>query len=942
MIQLRVRTEYQFGEAFAPLDRVIARLKAIDCPAAGIVDRGTWGHVKWDGACRAAGIQPLFGVSLAVVPDLTSEDRPEMWFLALSEAGLGELYRLSSRAQRQAARGVPRLSFQDVLGVSGEVAKFSGAVLDRGLLAAVRPWVDFDPSSLLLNRRKAALCKELGLRPVVVSDNLYSAPEDRTTFEIIGKQSRVTPQHIATAAELQALIPEVNFKLALENMAEIVERAKGVQLPRAPLIKVEGDLEALCRAGIVERGIDPWPEEYEKRLQYELGLIRSKNFESYFLVVQDMTRYAKRHMLVGPSRGSAAGSLVCYLTRITEIDPIPPKLIFERFIDVTRDDLPDIDLDFNDSKRYMVIDYLREKYGQANVTNIGTVATFQPKSALIAVAKKLGVPPWETNAVKDSIFARSSGDSRANFALLDTLEQTDPGRKLIEKYPGMKLAADLEAHATHCGVHAGGILVCNEPIENFCTVTADGVAQIDKKDAEALNLLKIDALGLRTLGVLEDSGIAVDWYALRLDDPRVFDVLNRKQFAGVFQFEGGSLQSVASQMEVKSLDDIGHITALARPGPMASGGTTSYLLRRAGKEQASVPHPAMAPYVNKTFGVVVYQEDVLMICRDLGKMPWDDVTQLRKAMSKSYGKEFFDRYRDKFVAGAEQNGIDFAPATQIWEMVNTMGSWAFNLAHSYSYAIVSYWTAWLKAHHPLEFAAATLRNSRNDESSINVLRELIKEHVEYVPFDPELSEVNWSVKDGKLIGGFTGLKGIGESKAAALVEKRAQNGGRLPENERSKVLEAEQTFSDLFPTARRFGDYYTDPERFDIRNGTKVVRIEEITGEAEFVYIGQMRGKDLRDHNEEIRVKRRNGKRKTGPTLFLDLDIKDDTGNILTRIGERDFEEVGRKIWDEAPIGSWWIVRGYRHLWGKQDGGFKMIYVKKIRQLPDPFAKEKK
>ena len=942
MIQLRVRTEYQFGESFAPFNRIIARLTGIGCTAAGIADRGTWGHVKWDEACRAAGIQPLFGVSLAVVPDLTSEDRPEMWFLALSEAGLGELYRLSSLAQRQAARGVPRLSFQDVLGVSGEIAKFAGAVLDRELLVGVGAWVDFDPSSTLLNKRKAVLCKELGLRPVVVSDNLYSAPGDRAVFELIGKQSRVTPQHILTSAEMQAQIEGVNFKEAVENLALIVEQAKSVKLPRAPLIKVEGDLEALCRAGIVERGIDPWPDEYEKRLQYELGLIRSKNFESYFLVVQDMTRYAKRHMLVGPSRGSAAGSLVCYLTRITEIDPIPPKLIFERFIDVTRDDLPDIDLDFNDSKRFMVIDYLREKYGKDNVTNIGTVATFQPKSALIAVAKKLGVPPWETNAVKDSIFARSSGDSRANFALMDTLEQTDPGRRLIEKYPGMKLSADLEAHATHCGVHAGGILVCNEPVESFCTVTSDGIAQIDKKDAEKLNLLKIDVLGLRTLGVLEDSGIDVDWYALPLNDPAVFDVLNQKKFAGVFQFEGSSLQSVSSQMEIKSLDDIGHITALARPGPMASGGTTSYLLRRSGKEKFIPPHEKFGHFVSDTYGVIMYQEQVLRVCRELGKMTWEDVTQLRKAMSKSYGKEFFDRYMNKFVAGAEENGIDEARALAIWNTVNTMGSMAFNLAHSYSYAVVSYWVAWLKAKHPLEFAAATLRNSRNDESSVNVLRELIKEGVGYVPFDPELSEVNWSVRDGRLIGGFTGLKGIGESKAGALVEKRAKNGGRLPENEREKVLEAEQIFSDLFPTERRFGEYYKDSERFDIRNGTKVVRIAEITGEAEFVYLGQLRGKDLRDHNEEIRVKRRNGKRKTGPTLFLDLDIIDDTGNILTRIGERDFEEVGRKIWDEAPVGSWWLIRGYRHLWGKPDGGFKMIYVKKIRQLPDPFAKEKK
>ena len=274
-------------------------------------------------------------------------------------------------------------------------------------------------------------------------------------------------------------------------------------------------------------------------------------------------------------------------------------------MDKTRNDLPDIDLDFVDSKREMVFEYLRTKYGAANVARIGTVSTYQPKSALIAVAKRLNVPPWETAAVKDSIVERSSGDARANFALLDTLQGTEPGRKLLEKFPAMKLAADLEAHASHAGVHAAGAIVCNEAIENFCTVTADGIAQLDKKDAEKVNLLKIDVLGLRTLGVIEDSGIVVDWYGMTFDDPAAFKVLNDQRYAGIFQFEGQALQSVASQMTVESIDDIGHITALARPGPMASGGSTAYLLRRSGKEKFHVPHPALDKDVSGTCGVVI-------------------------------------------------------------------------------------------------------------------------------------------------------------------------------------------------------------------------------------------------------------------------------------------------------------------------------------------------
>lgn len=942
MNQLRIRTEFTFGETFAPLNLLIKRLAALGATAGGMVDSGTWGHVKWDAACRAAKIAPMFGVSLAVVPELTTEDRPTMWFLARNNVGLQELYHYSSLGQKQMYRGVARLTYDQVREISGDLFKFAGQVTDAQLLKDCGAYLDFDPTSQMLNRRKCQMLAELN--PVVVSDNYYSAIEDHATFEIIGKQNRITAQHLLDRDEMQVAIKELTpaqFTRAAANIEEICAQAGAVRLPKAKLIHVEGDLEAMARAGIEHRGMREkgiWTEEYEKRLQHELGMIRSKKFESYFLMVAEMVVYAKTKMLVGPSRGSAAGSLVCYLARITEVDPIPSKLIFERFIDVTRDDLPDIDLDFVDTKRYLVIEFLRERYGADNVAQIGNVSTFQPKSALTTIAKRIGVPPWDIAPVKDSIFERSSGDSRANFALLDTLEQTDPGRALLAKHPAMILAASIEAHASHSGVHAAGILVCNDAIENFCTLTADGIAQLDKKDAEKLNLLKIDALGLRTLGVLEDSGVEVDWYNLKLDDPVVFKVINDRRFAGVFQFEGRALQIVASQMQVLSLEDIGHITALARPGPMASGGTEMYLLRRAGREKFNLPHIAMEPFVRDTFGVVIYQEQVLSVCRQLGQMDWETVTLLRKAISKSLGKEYFDQFKDKFLVGTRNHGIPDEAAIQIWEGINTMGSWAFNLAHSYSYAVVSYWVAWLKAYHPLQFAAATLRNAMNEESAMQLLRELAREKVNYIPFDPELSQENWSVQDDKLIGGFMGLYGIGATKARALIELREENGGRLPEKKREEVLACKKTFGDIFPTETRFGEYYVDPQKFGIRHGTNVIHIGKITGEAQFVYIGQLKRKDLRDHNETARVQRRKGKKRYGPTLFLDLDLADDTGMILTRIECNDFEEIGRTIWDNAVLGSWWLVRGKRHLWGQYDGGFKMIYVDKIMQLQDPLA----
>jgi len=269
--------------------------------------------------------------------------------------------------------------------------------------------------------KKKAVAEQTQLLCVNVCDNAYAYEEDKATFELISKAGlKATPQHIFALDDRFALTEQT-----------VAHECRELELPVAPMIRADGNLEEICRAGIKFRNMETtWSQEYEERMQYELELIRSKDFESYFIIVSDMVHYAKQHMLVGPSRGSAAGSLVCYLARITEIDPIPPKLYFERFIDVSRTDLPDIDLDFPDNKRHMVFEYMAEKYGMNNVAHIGTISQFKPKSALIQVCKALNIPPAATAAVKVAMIERSSADSRANNCLLDTLETTDTRKRI--------------------------------------------------------------------------------------------------------------------------------------------------------------------------------------------------------------------------------------------------------------------------------------------------------------------------------------------------------------------------------------------------------------------------------------------------------------------------------------------------------------------------------
>jgi DNA-directed DNA polymerase III PolC len=609
----------------------------------------------------------------------------------------------------------------------------------------------------------------------------YPEVVDKKAYEVLvgrNRTDRTAPMHILNEWELKDCIPWIPDD-AFKNTYLLAEQCN-VDLPVAQMISFHSEktLRQLCEEGAPARNIDLKDKIYAARLTREIDMIADKKFEDYFFVIADMINYAKKHMLVGPARGSSAGSLVCYLTGITDIDPIRHNLLFERFIDITREDLPDIDIDFQDDRREMVIQYLIEKYGLEKVAHLGTVSRYKAKSTITEVAKELGIPAWEVNDLKGAIIERSSGDARAAMCIMDTFNDLEVGKQVLAKYPQMKIASTMENHARHNGVHAAGIIVTEEPVYKYCSVNnQSGAAQIDKKDAEDLNLLKIDALGLRTLSVLQDILDQVGWEReklinYRLDDEKAFKVLNDEKYAGIFQFEGYALQSLTRQMKIADFEDVASITALARPGPLNSGGTTQYIKRRVGESPTEYLHPLTQEITEVTFGVVVYQEQVMNIARDVGKLSWEDVSQLRKAMSKSYGEEFFDRYWQRFKVGAEQNGIEEDQALTIWKNINTMGSWAFNRSHAIAYGMVSYWCCVLKSKFPLEFAAACLRNVRDDEQGVRLLREVVKEGLVYKPYDKYKSKINWSVQNGELIGGLIGIKGIGPKLAEDIINRR--------------------------------------------------------------------------------------------------------------------------------------------------------------------------
>jgi DNA polymerase III alpha subunit len=938
--QLRCKTEFSFRDGrniqtFAPVRRMAEALADLGCPAAGIVDGGTWGHVKWLKALEKHAIAPLFGREFTVAQE--DGKKPKAWALG---GDMAAFYRMSTAACREGAD--IRQLFRETAGL----IRFSGTALTD---PDEFDYVDLNPSSPLSQRNAIRLAQHTGKPLVLTSDNAYAAPKDYAAFMAIsGGRSKVTPQHLLSLAEMRSQFRQLDdeqFERAVANTWEAAGRAQRT-LAKAPLINFPGDLRAQALAGKeyrVSRGhIVSWTDEYEARMDRELEAIASKGFDSYFFVVADMIAWAKQRMLVGPGRGSSAGSLVCYLLGITEVDPLPFKLLFERFIDLTRADLPDIDVDFSDRKRELVFDYLSEKYGRDCVARIGNINTMKPRTVMGKIGEVFAIPSSDVFGLLNVLIEYSSGDSRYGKSLEDTLTLTDPGRTFVKKYPEASLMGEIENHATHTGVHAAGVIVSNVPVNQYCTVGAEGVAQLDKPDSEHLNLLKIDALGLSTLGVIEDAGVVTgdELYALKLDDPKVFQVFNDKKFAGVFQFEGSSQRSITAQIEIRSFQEIDHVTALARPGPLGGGATGKYIERHAGRAEVEASHPRIAHMLEDTYGVVLYQEQVMQIVREIGKFSWDQTTAIRKAMSGRKGKEYFDKQGESFIAGAAQDGIDGEMAKVIWEELCSFGAWGMNKSHTCAYAVIAYWCAWMKVYHPVAYAAACLRHADDEDKVLALLRDITAEGVDYVAFDADKSDVDWGVADGRLVGGFRNLVGFGPANAVAAVEARRT--GTMDEKLRAKIAKAHVKFQELHPLYAEFRTIYDDPTTVGAREGSRVCTAETLPERGDCLYIGRINKKEMRDENETVRVARRGGARKDGPTLFADFFLKDDTGvPVIVRVppveryakwGAREkqcagFEPLGRNALERLQEGDVVLVRGNRI------PNFPMIQVLRMKCL---------
>jgi DNA polymerase III alpha subunit len=949
--QLRVRTGYTFRDAYGRMPEVFARLKEIGCESAAIVDVNTWGHVRFEKEAKKHGVTPMFGMEVPIIT--IGEDgepeafKPRAWILAKDTKAF---YNATSKVVQN--KGLTSEEFGALTGV----IRFPGGALDK-LLISDYDYIDINPSSILLAARGVKTARALGIPMVITGYNdMPSSDLERfaTAWEVRDSVGmRTIESNAAIWNTLKLVMSRQEYLLAFGNTYEVAAQLKGIQLQKAPIIQLDGDMVALCREGqrsrLARGHIKEWTEEYEQRLLMEIEQIQLKKFDSYFLVVADLVSFAKTQMLVGPARGSSAGSLACYCMGITEVDPIPHGLLFQRFIDVSRADLPDIDIDFADTKRHLVFDYLVEKYGARNVAKLGNINTLQALSVMAQVGKRLGVHINETSSIRNALITYSSGDARYGKGLEDTFAATEPGKSFRDRFPAAaECMSNLEIHPSHTGVHAAGILVCNEPISDYCTVNAEGVGQIDKPDSEYLNLLKIDALGLRTLGIIEDSGVvtAEELYSLPLNDQSVLDILNDDKMSGIFQFEGEAARATSKGVKFDSFSKIDNITALARPGPLASGMAHRYKARSLGEEPVTYGVPQLEKYLSETYGVFLYQEQVMSVVKEIGQFDWVKTSAIRKAMSGSKGEEYFNTMGEDFVKGAIAQGVPEEPAKKIWKEMVTFGSWGFNKSHSVSYAVVTYWTCWLKRYHKLEFAAACLRAAKDDEQTIAILRELAKEGVTYTALDPDYSDMQWKVADGRLVGGIQNAKGYGPVKALKFVQEREKYKQKVADgtvtqkdqaawNKLSETLaKAEVQYADLCEAHTKFGHFYNDPSLAGVTSGKSILEMRTAPRgnprDGDVLIIGKLVKKVISDENEAIRIKKRGGKSYPGQSVFLDMMMVDDSVDtpIRFRIRPEKYLDIGKPIADEGKAGEWYLIRGW-----KLSGNMDMFIIKNIKKL---------
>lgn len=840
-VHLHVHTQYSLLDGACLLERLIEKAVQFKLPALGMTDHGNiFGAIRFYNLCVKKGIKPIIGCEVYVAAGSRfdkdykgGEDRNyHLILLAKDEQGYTNLIKLVSLAHLEGFYYRPRVD-KELLD------KYS-----QGLIASSACLKGEIPSCILSNDVKKAykladdylnifgkgnfyleimenglsdqkkvntyllkIAKDLDIPLVATNDVHYLEKEEAFAHEVLlAIQTQTTLSdpnrfrfksdtfYFRSPQEMATLFREI--PQALKNTLEITQKCNlvmdfsQIHLPHFPLpegVSEDEYLRKICYENLEER----YPNKEDKvikRLEYELSVIKKTGFSSYFLIIWDLVKFAKENRIsVGPGRGSSAGSIVSYILKITDIDPLNYDLLFERFLNPARVSMPDIDIDFCYEKRAEVLNYVAKKYGNDCVAQIITFGTMLARAVVRDVGRVLGFSYSEVDRIAKMIPYSVGQHINLKQALsaspeLSEVYNSDPRIKRL-----IDVAMQLEGLSRHASTHAAGVVISDKPLVERVPLIrgAEGevVTGFDMGSLEKIGLLKMDFLGLKTLTVIEETlkiikrtkAIEVDIDKIPLDDKKTFSLLSKGDTIGVFQLESRGMREILKKMKPSQFEDLIAVLALHRPGPLGSGMVDDFISRKQGKKQIFYIHPKLEPILNKTYGIILYQEQIMQIVSVLAGFDMARADLLRKSISKKI-PEIMDEQRHLFLEGCRRNNISTNVANQIFDLIDYFSGYGFNRSHSAAYALISYRTAYLKANYPVEFMAALLTSERNNtDKVVEYVNESNHMKIKVFPPDINTSFANFTVTDsGNIRFGLLAIKNVGQAALENIIETRKE------------------------------------------------------------------------------------------------------------------------------------------------------------------------
>lgn len=823
---------------------LIDRAKELDMPAIAMTDHGNmFGAMEFFSEAKDKGIIPIIGCEVYVAPKTrfdkkldNSEEKSAMHLvlLAKDKEGYNNLCKLVTHGYTEGFYYRPRVDHELIerynkgliclsACMGGEIpialrkkdykqalqlARYYKSIFGEDFYIELQDHGLAEEKTLNSDLYKVA--KNENIELVVTNDVHYVLKEDAKAHEILlAIQTKATldmPRrykfpsnefHLKTEEEMRksfAKLPK-----AFENTVKIAEQCKDLNImtktyymPNYELANGETETTALkkmCIEGLNKHYNNNIPKEAMDRLEMELGVIAKMGFEGYFLVVQDFINYARNHdVAVGPGRGSAAGSIVAFATGITKVNPLDYNLLFERFLNPERKSMPDIDVDFQDDKREVVIDYVTKKYGKDNVSQIATFGALGGRSVVRDVCRVMGIDLATADRLAKSI----PNDIKRVVDIYDhpdcaaLVKEIEGNRELKNMY---EISMRLDGLVRNVGLHAAGVIISSHPIADLAPVYQDSktgtrACQYEMTYVESAGLIKMDFLGIKNLRLIKDAikdikeryGVEIDIDNLPLDDEAVYDIFRKADTGGVFQFESPGMRQMLINIQPTGFDDLVSSVALYRPGPLNSGMDKDYADRKNKRKEIVYKHPDLEPILKESQGVLIYQEQIMAISRVIGGFTAAEADDLRKAMGKKI-VEKMNSMREKFISGGLERGYDEELLNYLFDTMKGFAEYGFNKSHSVCYALIAYQEAYIKAHYPMEYYVALLNTVIDDTDKIALyLNEIKQKNIEVVTASVFESDALFSQKNGKIVYALHAVKGVGLQAALAIQEERENNG----------------------------------------------------------------------------------------------------------------------------------------------------------------------